>query len=248
MTVSNRLFEAYKTNTPVEIEAIEVRNIVDAYDNQESLLEQKKALGETLKGYKISLTSQETQNLFNSTHPLYGAMTDKQIVESVSLADYNEPLLELELIFNIEETLEVEDTLEDICRKCTISPGIEIPDGRYKNWFPNIDMFQVISDAAVSGAVVIGEPKHLTYANIASIKGTIFKDGEEVKSGYSTEVMDHPAEAVKWLVLELDKRGKKLEPGMFVSSGTFIIPFALEVGTYTASYENVGSVSVEVTK
>ena len=94
----------------------------------------------------------------------------------------------------------------------------------------------------------MGEPKHLTYANIASIKGTIFKDGEEVKSGYSTEVMDHPAEAVKWLVLELDKRGKKLEPGMFVSSGTFIIPFALEVGTYTASYENVGSVSVEVTK
>ena len=175
-------------------------------------------------------------------------MTDKQIVESVSLADYNEPLLELELIFNVLETLEVGDTLEEICRKCTISPGIEIPDGRYKNWFPNIDMFQVISDAAVSGAVVIGEPKHLTYANIESIKGTIFKDGEEVKSGYSTEVMDHPAEAVKWLVLELDKRGKKLEPGMFVSSGTFIIPFPLEVGTYTASYENVGSVSVEVTK
>ncbi|CAD2072062.1 2-keto-4-pentenoate hydratase [Phocicoccus pinnipedialis] len=248
MAVSNELFEAYKTNTPVRIEDIEVANIIDAYDNQEKLLERKKELGEKLKGYKISLTSEKTQKLFNSTHPLYGAMTDKQILESVSLTDYNEPLLELELVFNIVETLDVEDTLEDICRKCTISPGIEIPDGRYKNWFPNIDMFQVISDAAVSGGVVIGEPKQLTYANIASIKGTILKDDEEVKVGYSTEVMDHPAEAVKWLVHELDKRGKNLEPGMFVSSGTFITPFVLEVGSYTATYENVGSVSIEVTE
>lgn len=248
MTVSKQLFEAYKNNTPLNIEDIKVDNLTEAYDNQEALLDSKATLGETVKGYKISLTSSETQELFNSIHPLYGAMTDKQIVDSVKLSDFNSPLLELELIFNVKETLLLDDTLEDIVNKCTISPGIEIPDGRYKNWFPNIDMYQVISDAAVSGAVVIGEPKQLTYANIADIKGVISKDGEELKSGYSTEVLDHPAEAMRWLVQELDKRDKKLEPGMFVSSGTFIIPIKLEIGTYTASYENVGAISVEVTE
>lgn len=248
MTVSKQLFEAYKNNTPLNIEDIKVDNLTEAYDNQEALLDSKATLGETVKGYKISLTSSETQELFNSIHPLYGAMTDKQIVDSVKLSDFNSPLLELELIFNVKETLLLDDTLEDIVNKCTISPGIEIPDGRYKNWFPNIDMYQVISDAAVSGAVVIGEPKQLTYANIADIKGVISKGGEELKSGYSTEVLDHPAEAMRWLVQELDKRDKKLEPGMFVSSGTFIIPIKLEIGTYTASYENVGAISVEVTE
>ena len=247
MSVSKTLYEARKRNVPVEAKDINVNNLKEAYDIQDEILNLKKDDGETLKGYKISLTSEGTQKLFNSTHPLYGAMTDKQIVKTVSLNDYNDPLLELELVFIVQEELSSEDSVEDIMKKCTVAPGIEVPDGRYKNWFPNISMFHVIADTAVSGSVVIGEDQSFNYEDLKNIDGTIFFNGKSVKTGNSADVLDHPTHAVKWLVEALDARGDKLTKGMFVSSGTFISPLQLEKGEYKAEYKTIGTVKLTVT-
>src|SRR5699024_11267851 len=124
-----------------------------AYNIQNEILSMQNA---SAKGYKISMTSEETQALFESSEPVYGPFTAEQVITEMSLADYNSPLAELELVFYVNEKLSVTDDAESILSKCTVAPALELPDGRYNNWFPNISKYEVVADCAVAGAVVIG--------------------------------------------------------------------------------------------
>lgn len=239
----SQFYEAYE-NQSIIPNGVLPSNITEhaAYDIQEGVLQRKEET-EIHKGYKISLTSQETRDIFSSTTPLYGAMGETTILDKhIYLNDLNEPLAELELVFIVQEELTEEDSLEDIMNKCLIAPGIEIPDSRFSNWFPNLSVTEIIADSAVSGGVVYGEPKKLSYEDIDNIKGTLYLDGKELASGFSTEVEGHPAKAVKWLINEIKEYNRSLTPGMFISSGTFILPKPLTQGEYKAVYENVGEI------
>lgn len=246
MSTVEQLYTAYAANEPLELGALDIRSKEDAYGIQDGVLKLKGENGEVLMGYKISLTSRETQDLFQSDSPLYGAMTDRTVQKEINLHDYNMPLLEMELVFLVDEEIFPEDTEADIMKKCRVAPGAEVPDGRYKDWFPNADLTEIIADGAVNGAVVYGEADSYDYAALDAIKGTLSRDGIVIKEGVSTEVLGHPAIAVKWLSGALAARGKRLGPGLFISSGTFNMPLPLKPGTYKAEYENVGEVVFKV--
>lgn len=248
MSATEKLYNAYVNNKPLKRGLIGVSDLDEAYDIQDAVLDLKIENGEKLSGYKISLTSKETQNLFKSDQPLYGAMTDRTIKKSISLSNHNIPLLEMELVFIVDEIVFPEDNEEDILRKCRVAPGVEVPDGRYEDWFPNIDLYEVVSDGAVNGAVIFGEPQKFEYKDLDDIKGVLSFNGEVIKEGRSTEVLGHPAKSVKWLAKALSERSKTLNAGLFVSAGTFNIPVELKKGKYTVEYENAGEVEFEVTE
>lgn len=248
MSVVEQLYNAYINNKPLARGVIGIDDLDAAYDIQDEVLNKKIENGEELGGYKISLTSKETQDIFKSDQPLYGAMTERTILESVSLSDFNVPLLEMELVFIVDEIVFPEDSVEDIMRKCRVAPGAEVPDGRYEDWFPNIDLYEVVSDGAVNGAVIFGEPQKFEYEDLDDIKGTLSFNGDVIKEGRSTEVLGHPAKAVKWLAQAVSERSKTLNAGLFISAGTFNIPVELKQGKYTVEYENIGKVEFEVTE
>lgn len=240
------LYQAYLSNQPLDKGRLILNSREHAYQVQNEVLALKEKKGEVHKGYKISLTSQETQKLFNSDSPLYGQMTDVTIKNELSLSNYNEPLVEVELIFLIDETVNASDSKEEVMAKCRVAPGLEVPDGRYSDWFPKTTFYEVIADGAVNGALAMGDAITYTYKQLADVEGVLFLDGEEVKRGHSTEVLGHPVNSVKWLAKELELKGEKLTEGLFVSSGTFVLPEHLEVGTYTAKYKGVGEVTLVV--
>lgn len=245
-TVAEQLFNAYRTNTPLEKGKFDFKTTEEAYKVQDEVLALKEQDGEKLQGYKISLTSKETQDLFNSDSPLFGQMTDVTVKKAVNLSDYNEPLLEAELVFLVQEDVNADDSDEEVMAKCLVAPGIEVPDGRYEDWFPKTTFYEVIADGAVNGAVVYSEAKQYSYEDLADVEGVLYLNGEEVKRGNSTEVLGHPVNAVKWLAKALEERGEKLKAGRFVSSGTFILPEKLQAGSYKVTYSNVGEVTLEV--
>lgn len=105
MTAVEKLYQAYKKNTPLKLGELDLHEKTEAYQIQDEVLKLKEKDGEKLAGYKISLTSKETQNLFASDSPLYGGMTDVTIKNTVSLQEYNSPLLELELVFLVDEPI-----------------------------------------------------------------------------------------------------------------------------------------------
>ena len=70
--LAEHLFSAYQTHQPLQESDYEgvVTDEETAYQVQRHLTELK---NEAVGGYKVSLTSQETQDMFDSDSPLYGA-------------------------------------------------------------------------------------------------------------------------------------------------------------------------------
>src|SRR5699024_1995047 len=247
MSIADELYEAYIEKVPLALGSIDVQTIKDAYQIKDEVLKWKtEDNDEVLRGYKIRLTSKETQDIFNHDERLYCALTHKNIIIDESMTDYNVPKLEMELAFLVQEDLSIEDSPEDILSKCMIAPGLEIPDGRYEDWFPHASKYEVVSDSAVAGSVTFGNSDYFNYKDLDDLKGTLKFNGEIVKEGRSSEVMGHPAESVKWLIHKLHEEGKVIEAGWIVSSGTFNLPIDLEEGLYEAEFENIGTVTLEV--
>jgi 2-keto-4-pentenoate hydratase len=244
------LYSAYDLKQPISKESItEDIGKSDAYEIQHLITDKKVAFKkDELLGYKISLTSEETQLLFNSTTPLYGALTQSSLSDgTIELDKMHSPLIEIELMFFANENLSTADDEQSILRKTSIAPGLEVPDSRFTDWFPNLSFGQVIADSAVSGNVVVGTPKQgLTIEQLGNIKAELQLDGEPIAQGNSSEVLGNPVHAIKWLIDELAKSGRTIEKGMIISSGTFILPKVLQKGKYEALFEEVGAVSLKV--
>lgn len=209
---------------------------------------------EAVGGYKVSLTSKETQDMFDSNEPLYGAETKSRFLKSpaaVSLKNMMEPLVEVELCFRAKENLSVNDTLEDLMRKTTVAPAMEVPDSRFKDWFPSLSKYMVMSDGAVGGLVVYGEEfdtdKFGSVEALERVSATLYHDKENLKSGKSTEVLGNPLKSLNWLVKKLDSQGKHLLKDQRVSSGTFVLPPSLTKGEWHVTFDNgLGTVSLNV--
>lgn len=250
--VSNALFQAYISKEPIEFvsKTFDISE-PEAYQTQDDLILQiQDDKNVPVKGYKVSMTSAATQAIANTDEPAYGTILSHQVIENghgVSLSTLFAPLLEPEIIFELTADLPEDADTQTILESVKIAPGIEIPDARYKDWFPNFTLGDLISDNTATGLIVVGERvAPLDYEAFADINLKLFKDDKAIEKGHSSEVLGNPVEAVKWLNKKLHSHGKSLKKGQLISSGTFISPLNLEQGTYTAEYDKVGSVTVKI--
>ena len=193
--------------------------------------------GEPTGGYKISLTSKTTQDMFGTTGPLFGEQIPSHILAAPAVL-----LIEVELSMIPKVDLEPGMSDEELLRNVTVAGGIEVPDARFKAWFPALNKYLVVADCAVGGYIIHGTTEDGTKLKLEDhlrIHVDLLKDGKVIKSGDSTEVLDQPIHALKWLVEALAKRGRKLTAGQIVSTGTFFVPPKLEKGEYIARYSGV---------
>lgn len=204
--------------------------------------------GVRVAGYKISMTSPETQALAGASAPAYGTLTSDMILQppaTVAVSDCFEPLLELELQFVVDEELSVGAARAEIEARCSVAPGIEVPDSRFKGWFGNLSVGHIVADNAVAGRVVVGEPTRLLeVGDLRNVDGRLYRDGEEIAHGSASSVMGDPLVAVEWLTNELGTEGRALTKGMVVSSGTLCMPVPLRPGSYRAHYSELGEVGL----
>lgn len=202
-----------------------------------------------VKGYKISLTNKGLQKTFNTDSPVYGTLTDSTIVEDgvLNRTEFFDLLLETELMFTFTEDIPANADPSEILEKSIIAPGLEIPDSRIKNWYPKISVGDLIMDNAVTGKIVVGQSQKVeSEVKLDEISVSLFLNDEKVVEGQSNFVLENPLNAVVWLNNKLTKQGKSLKKGMVVSSGTFIAPVPLKVGTYRAVFDIFGEVMLEV--
>lgn len=249
--IATKLFQANKTKRPVEF--IRHEYTVDeatSYAVQEALInrirEQEKV---QIAGYKISMTSAETQAIANTHEPAYGTLLTNNMVksgETIALSSLFEPLIEPEIMFILKEDLTPEASEEEIIAKVELAAGIEIPDARYIDWFPNFSLADLLCDNTATGLVVVAEPIQtaLTGEQLGDINMELFHNAEKISEGHSSAVLDNPVKAVAWLSKKLAAKNKTLKQGMVISSGTFISPLRAEQGTYKVSYSVLGDVEI----
>lgn len=240
------LCEAYRRNfyglenQPLDMGAWEgVVNDDDvAYAVQDAVMARKGPVA----GYKVSLTSEQTQKMFNSNSPLYGAQVAERFVPTpctLDLRHLNEPLVEVEFCFTAKCDLSGDMSREELLRSCTVAGDMEVPDSRFKSWFPTLSKYLVMSDCAVGGYVLYGTPvdgAELTVDGMAHVHAKAFHDGSFVKEGDSSEVLGNPLNSLKWLVGKLESQGKRLARGMHVSVGTVFVPPAFTAGEWRVEF------------
>ncbi|WP_230973896.1 2-keto-4-pentenoate hydratase [Cerasibacillus terrae] len=248
--IVNKLLNAYKTGIPIDF----IRNEITldeqtSYKIQDVLVKKKCALfNEEIAGYKISMTSPETQKLANTNEPAYGTITTSSLLkstDSLSLTNMNKPLVEPEIMFILTDDISMGATEEEILAHSKLTAGLEIPDSRYKNWFPNFTLQDLLCDNGVMGKVVIAdEVAPPSFEALAKIEMELFYNGEKISEGIASNVLENPASSVAWLTQKLAKQGKNLKKGMVISSGTFISPIPVEEGIYEANFTGLGNVNI----
>src|SRR5690625_6977611 len=90
---------------------------------------------------------------------------------SSQLDNLHAPLIEIELMFIANEHLTKEDDHASILQKMSIAPGLEIPDSRFTDWFPNLSFGKVIADSAVAGKVIVGESRSEEHTSELQSRG-----------------------------------------------------------------------------
>lgn len=251
--ITTKILHAYQTKQPIEF----IRHDYDldeetAYQVQDELIRRMREIEQTeIAGYKISMTSAETQKIASTHEPAYGTLLTTNVRkngDTVSLNSLFYPLIEPELMFILEDDLSREASEEEIIQKSKLAAGIEIPDARYKDWFPNFSLADLLSDNTATGLIVVSEPiEAVAIEELRNIKMELFHNGEQISEGVSSEVLGNPVTAVAWLSKKLASKNKELKKGMVISSGTFISPLPAEKGTYQVNYTKIGSTEVHFT-
>ncbi|MFB9769084.1 2-keto-4-pentenoate hydratase [Lactiplantibacillus modestisalitolerans] len=251
---AQRLFDAYQTHQPLQMAdfTAAVSDEDAAYRVQTQLTVFK---DQPVGGYKVSLTSATTQQMFDTDAPLYGAQVADHFLAApakVRRGQLMEPLVEVELVFKAKEDLAASDSLTDLWHKTTVAPGLEVPDSRFADWFPDLPKNLVVADAAVGGLVVYGTERDTdqvfeTVDAVATPKCSLEHAGKTVKTGQASEVLGNPLNSLHWLVAKLAAQGRTLTAGQRVSSGTFVLPPHLTAGHWQANFDQgLGSVALEV--
>lgn len=239
------LYQSYVTNVALNEDDWQgvVQDFETAYAVQERVMTLK---GQPTAGYKVSLTSEETQKMFDTDAPLFGQQVAERFLKGpagVNLDHLNEPLVEVELAFRAKETLQPTDSLEDFLHKTTVAGAVEVPDARFVDWFPSLGKYNVLSDCAVGGLVVYGEERDSDQAfssveDAATVHVDLYQNGQQVGEGDSSEVLGNPLKSLQWLVKKLDEQGKQFARGQVVSSGTFLLPPHLTAGRWEARFNH----------
>lgn len=245
-----KIVEAHATKQPIEfIRHQYTLTEEEAYNIQDDVVEElKKQSNSDVAGYKISMTSVETQAIANTHEPAYGTFLQAYIINNqteVQLDSLFSPLIEPEILFVLEEDLSNDADAEEIIAKSKICAGIEIPDARYMDWFPNFSLADLLADNTATGLVVTSDLINpLSLDDFAKIDMQLFLNDQKIAEGHSSAVLGNPVASVEWLVKKLAAKGKSLTKGMVISSGTFISPLKVQKGTYRVTYSNVGEVAV----
>ena len=188
------------------------------------------SIGASVVGYKAGLTNPAVQKRFNASAPVWGQLYAPMLLKDGASVDAKfgaRPLFEADLLVRISSAaINQARTPEDVLKSIDqVIPFIELPD------------LVVMAPPKLNGAAiaainvgarlgVVGEPmaaqQTAAFSDALRDMVVVVKgDGAELDKGKGSDVLDHPLNAVVWLVQDLAKQGVKLKKGDLVSLGSF---------------------------
>jgi 2-keto-4-pentenoate hydratase len=130
--------------------------IADAYAIQRTNVAEHVALGASVCGHKIGLSSPVMQRMMGVDEPDFGHLLTNMIVEDAAIVDVSSlchPRVEVEVAFVLGEALPGADcTAEDVLAATDyLTAAIEVIDSRIRNWNRRYDRRQRIFRTVHSG-------------------------------------------------------------------------------------------------
>jgi 2-keto-4-pentenoate hydratase len=216
----------------------------------QSLLERRTAF--PLFGWKIAATSKAGQAHIAVDGPMAGRLLRERVRENggrVPFAGNRMRVAEAEFAFRMGADLPPRSRPyradEVLAAVVALHPAIEVPDSRFED-FTVVGAAQLIADNACADYFVLGSPAPDGWQSIDlaahHVTGRV-NDGTP-REGVGANVLGDPREALAWLVNELSSLNVMLAAGQIVTTGTCLVPLAVEPGDrVVADFGAIGSVN-----
>jgi 2-keto-4-pentenoate hydratase len=123
-------------------------------------------------------------------------------------------------------------------------PAIEIGDSVFSDWYSASGYFGTCLDNGGGAAFVAGAPiTDWQLLDLPNRRVDLSLNGQYLKSGFGRAAMGHPVTSLAWLINWLRVRGRKVDAGEIVSTGTCTGHcFVARGDTVTADFGELGVV------
>lgn len=216
--------------------------------------------GDRVIGWKIAATSSAGQAHIGVGGPLPGRILSGFVQppgSTVPLAGNRMRVVEPEFAFRMAADLApraVPRRIDEVLAAVdTLHPAFEVPDSRYTD-FVHAGEAQLLADDACCGRFVFGPAAPARWRDLdlaaLAVRATVSTaDGRPrlTRDGSGQAVLGDPRAALAWLVNTLSSLGLTLRAGEFVSTGTCMLPLAIEPGDHVqADYGALGRIELRL--
>ena len=225
-SLSNKLIDAHiKGKVISSSEYNFLKSIKEAYkfqDISEKLLKMKRI------GWKIGATSLKAQQYLNTKEPVTAPIFKDYCYQSpstITIFTKQNSSVESEFGYKFKKHLPPKakkyDLYEIISAIDCLIPVIEIIASRFKGGFENLGSIKLIADMVVHAGLVKGrEINKWENINLPEQNVELYKNESKIISGYGSDVLGSPLNVLEWSINHLSKRGKHINPGDIISTGT----------------------------
>ena len=248
---ADTLYLAERDRVPISplTEQHDMLTLDDAYAIQMKNIDRIVAMGYSISGKKIGLTSPGIQHQLGVNEPDYGhlfsAMDCKDSI--VDTSQLIQPKIEAELAFILGADLSGGNvTINDVKNATDYVVGaFEIVDSRVADW--KIKLVDTVADNASSGRYILGEKRLIVKdIDLPAVAMKLYKNGEQAEEGIGANVLGDPCAAVAWLANRLWNYGVTLKKGEVVLSGAFsAAPPAQKGDIFKAEFSSFGTVTAK---
>ncbi|MBV8567766.1 MAG: fumarylacetoacetate hydrolase family protein [Methylobacteriaceae bacterium] len=205
-----------------------------------------------LAGYKIGCTTPVMQHYLGIPNPCAGGIVSTGVHASgwvVDGARFCRIGIECEIGLRVGRTLEPSDapfTAESVASSVdACMAAVEIVDDRYVDWRTTGTPTLIADDFFGAGCVLGASVPAKNAPDLAGLIGEVLINGASAGTGSGADVMGHPYRALAWLANNLADRGRRLEAGAVVLSGSVVQTRWLSPGDrVTVSLAGLGSVEL----
>ena len=203
----------------------------EAYAVQDAFVALKAGACGRRSGWKIALTTPQMQRMVGVGTPIAGAMHEAQLLRSparASVASYGRLIVEFEICVELGDDILPRArpyTSEEVADAVTaVMPALELADDRNADYATIATRgLDIIADNAWNEGAVLGAPvRDWRALDLAALRGSAMINGQVVGEGSGSDAMGHPLNVVAWIASNLAARGKTLEKGDLIITGSLV--------------------------
>ena len=213
-----------------------------AYAVQDHLQQLYSDAGHRIAGWKVALTTPVMQALVGIDHPCEGAIFADRVHQDQAMlqaADFVNIGVESEIAVRLGRGLGADGTpydregVADAVAACMAA--IEIVDDRAID-YKRLNAPLLVADNAFNFGCVLGpEVAEWRDLDLAALGGRMVINEATVGEGVGADVLGHPLEALAWLANSLARRGRPLQAGQIVMTGSIVATKWLKAGDNMAT-------------
>ena len=245
------LWEAWRERTQIAALPDDCRpqTMADAYAVQDGLVA---SAGLKVAGYKIGATNAQVQARFGVDAPFSGRLFADFVGESplrVPAGGVNFHAIEAEFDFVMGRALAPRAApytqAEVRAAVASVHPAIEVPDSRYSDWL-SMRAPDLVADNAIGCLLCLGPAAPGGPAQDLAGQAVVVRvNGEVVSEGAGANVLGDPWNVMVWLANQLSARGRTLEAGHVVTTGSAADVVQCQPGdAVTAEFGPIGQAQV----